>query len=638
MPGLRFAIGLAVAGFVVYAVRGERIETDLSGPGWTADGEPVSVPHTWNVLDGADGEGRGDPKRPNDSAGAGSYVRKRVVYRHALPAKASGRRYFVRCEGASIVAEMRVNGKDVGRHEGAFTAFCFEVTEAMNAGGNELEIAVDNSFDEDIQPIDGDFTMYGGLYRPVRLIETDPVCVDPVTDGANGLVAEADPKTGRVTVKVRVLGGEDEVQAFDIPGWKPWSPEEPNVYPIAVTIRRGTSTDTVRETVGFRTVEFREDGFLYLNGEKRILRGVNRHQDRKGKGWAVSAADEAEDVDWIKRMGADAVRTSHYPQSPAFYSLCDRKGLLVWTEVPNVNRMSFSARGRANRLLQAREMVAQHRNRPSVVMWGLYNELYSSNYSMKPLSAEREIALVRDLIRSLDPSRPTVAATSRPERPELSALPTALGVNVYPGWYGGDADTMNEDIEAVLFVTDRPAICVSEYGAGGSFGQHADARARPAARGPFHPCEYQAWVHRGNYRRIVESRRVWGSFAWEMFDSGADVRREGAANGWNDKGLVTGDRRNAKDAFWFYRANWVREPVLHLVGEEMSEVKGDKATVVGFCNAGSVTLVVNGATVGAKEPDSVKSAVWEDVPLRPGDNAIELRSGDLVSRATWRVR
>jgi len=623
-----------VAGLAL-VTQAARTVTDLSGDGWTADGVPVAVPHTWNAIDGADGIGAVNPERLNDSAGLGSYARKRVVYRRALPDARPGRRAFVRCDGASIVAEMRVNGRIIGRHEGAFTAFCFEITDCLKPSGNELEIAVDNAFDADIQPIDGDFTMFGGLYRPVWLIETDPVCIDPLTDGANGLEVQADPATGRVTVRVHVLGGADETQTFDFPDHKLWTPETPHLYPIEVTIRRGDSTDTVREMVGFRTVEFRDDGFFYLNGKKRVLRGVNRHQDRFGKGWAVSAADEAEDVAWIKRMGADAVRTSHYPQSPSFYAACDRAGVIVWTEVPNVNRMVFTPRARANRLLQAREMVAQHRNRPSVAMWGLYNELYSSNYSMKPLSAEREIALVRDLIRTLDPGRPTVAATSRPERPELSALPDALGVNLYPGWYGGDAETMNAEVDAALFVSDRRTICVSEYGAGGSFGQHDDAQARPAPRGKHHPCEYQAWVHVGNYRRIASDPRIWGSFVWEMFDSGADARREGAAGGINDKGLVTYDRRQAKDAFWFYRANWSVEPTLRLAGAGTSSVSARTATVLGFCNAGPVTLTVNGRTVGTQAPDAVRTVVWKNVPLQAGENRVELRAGDLVSTSVW---
>ncbi len=313
----------------------ERIRS-LNGTGWTCDGLPVTVPHGWNIGDGADGLDVPKENRGHRSVSSPSYERKKVCYARTLPDPVKGRRTFVKCEGASVKAEMRVNGKVAGCHAGAYTAFCFEVTDLLEPSGNRLEIDVDNAYDPDLPPNEADFTVCGGLYRNVWLIETPRVCIDPTVDGGPGVAINADPDTGRVTARVTVSGGTNEVQTFDFANPKLWRPEAPNLYALTVKIRQGGCEDEVTETFGFRKAEFREDGF-YLNGKKRQIHGVCRHQDRLGKGWAVSAADEAEDIRWMKRMGADGVRTSHYPNSPSFYDLCDRNGLLVWTEIPVVD-------------------------------------------------------------------------------------------------------------------------------------------------------------------------------------------------------------------------------------------------------------------------------------------------------------
>ena len=620
---LRLTMGLAFAcaADIVWAQTAELRD------GWTADGVSVTVPHTWNAEDAADGL-----DVPDDwatawySAGSPSYLRKTVVYRRALPDPKPGKRYFVSCGGASINAKVSVNGVEVGRHVGSFTGFCFELTEALKSSGNVLEFAVDNVFDPDVQPIHADFSVYGGLYRVPVLHEKDRICIDP----RRNLVVSADPKTGHVRVLVPVAGGEDVTQEFDFPQPALWSPESPSLYPV--TVRVGTDEKTVN--VGFRTVEFREDGF-YLNGKKRKLRGVCRHQDREGKGWGVSAADEAEDVRWIKRMGADAVRTSHYPQSETFYDLCDREGLLVWTEVPNVNALRFTHEAEENERMMAREMVEQHRNHPCIFAWGLFNELYNKKMTEAP---EPRMSALRKYVEKLDPTRPTVAASCQPRRTELNAVPGQIGFNLYPGWYGRTAEKMDEAIEEAFRLNPAWKICaVSEYGCSGCVTQHADAKFREKITATsFHPEEYQAYLHWGNYRGIAADPRVWGSFLWVMFDLGSDARREGARFGVNDKGMVTWDRTTAKDAYFFYKANWNPEPILHLVGTRMTSLTNAAATVMAFSNAGSVELRVNGVTVGTKEPDAVRTAMWDGVPLRDGVNEIEVRAGDLVRTARWR--
>ena len=651
MNGMRIAVGLLCATFLLTGAAyardaGEdlpfgnppaaRTVTALAD-GWTADGNPVSIPHTWNAVDAADGEGRAsDWSKVGYSSGATSYVRKVVLYRRALPDPKPGRRYFLKCAGASVKCTTLVNGKEIGRHVGAFTAFCHEATAALKPTGNVLEMAVDNRLDPDVQPIHADFSVFGGLYRVPEWIETGAIAIDPVTDGASGVVLEPDAKTGDVVARVSVLGGTNEVQRFHFENPRLWSPEDPVLYDLVVRVSQNGDEDAVKLRFGFRTAEFREDGF-YLNGVKRRIRGVCRHQDREGRGWCRSRDDEADDVRWIKRMGADGVRTSHYPQSPAFYDLCDEQGFLVWTEVPNVNGLTFTESARQNELREAREMVMQHRNHPSIFVWGIFNELYNKAMEEPP---EPRMRALKAYVNSLDPSRPVAAASHQPRRTELCSVPDVIGFNLYPGWYGRRSEDMGAVLDAAF--ADNPArriAAVSEYGCGGCATQHADPTFRlPKTETRFHPEEYQARHHWANYRAIAADDRVWGSFLWVMFDAASDAKREGERMGLNDKGLITWDRLTAKDAWWFYKVNWNPEPQLHLVGTRLTETTEPSTTVMAFSNVGPVKLYLNGRLYGEMSPDSVNTVMWEKVPLQMGVNEVEVLAGDFRKTARWTRR
>ncbi len=531
----------------------------LSGAGWTVDGSAVVVPHVF------DGETAANPAAPCPRR-TGTYARK-------LPAVDLSKRWFVRFEGVSIKAVVSVNGREVGRHAGAFTPFTFEITPALKPDGNVLEVFVDNRFDYAVVPIAGDFTMSGGIYRDVWLLSA----------------------------------------------------------PKDVVFKDGFFAEEIARRVKPRA-EFRPDGF-YVDGKRTFMKGVNYHQDGPN-GWLLAPDQEERDLRMIQAMGANAIRTAHYPRSEKFYDLCDKLGLFVWTETPLVNCLSNDAPTRANLMNMTREMVLAHKHHPCIIGWGLFNELYET-----PMPAGTAEPVVKDLnafVHGLDPDRPTLAATDKADKKELNAIPDVLGINIYPGWYWGWAKHLGYHWEVQVANNNRKTCAVSEFGAGASVEQHRNpAGERPAWNGRFHPEEYQTKFHHDAWASLQGKPQLWGVFVWQMFDTRSAERKEGDRDGVNDKGLVTRDRLTKKDAYFFYKANWNPEPMLHLAGARMTETTNAVHEVVGFCNLpGKVTLRVNGQVVGEQAPDAVRQVLWSGVPLAPGKNILELSAGALKASAT----
>ena len=438
-------------------------------------------------------------------------------------------------------------------------------------------------------------------------------------------------KQGKKVAGKTVKASAEEKKSLEVPvvltisNPVPWNAtKNPYLYQVKVSIRTADGqTDEMVQPLGLRTVSIDPQQGFVLNGKTMQIKGVSRHQDRKGKGWALSPEDEAQDIKMIADMGADGLRTAHYPASTNIYDLCDKTGLVVWSEVSNVNLVRDTPEFRENNRLQAREMIYQHWNHPSICMWGIFNEIgHQAEASTKGVDMEAELIELNKFVKETDPTRMTVGASNQPGRKKLNNIPDHIAFNSYPGWYGGGPETMKGNLNGFIRDHASKGVAISEYGHGASTGMHENPPKRPSPTGFWHPEEWQTHAHEINYKCIKERPEVWGSFVWNMFDFGSAGRFEGENPGINDKGLVTYDRKTPKDAYFFYRANWSPKPTVYITSRRFAERTEKTVPVKVYSNASSVKLSVNGKAVGSAKPDELRRAVWPEVALKPGVNTI----------------
>ncbi len=650
----------------VLPVRADRETTDLL-TGWkfirrdvaltdpTTGWDDVTLPHTWNAVDGEGG-------LKAHSENKDGYYRGPAWYQRTLLPSPSwkSRRVFIRFEAASTVAQVYLNGKLLGEHCGGFTASCFELTNHLLFDSpNDLRVRVDNTERDDVSPLTGDFNVDGGLYRPVQLIVTDPVCISPLDSaspgvylttrlGSNGyvsvdvrtVVSSSLPQKMRMqlTAELRDANGKF-VQSTDEffyiePGSMLPSPlqlfiqnprywagcSDPYLYQMKVYLRgSGEHEDDVTQPLGIRTVTItNEQGFL-LNGKPYPIHGVNLHQDMHGKGWAISDSDHDTDMKLMADMGVTAIRLAHYPQSDYVHNLADRTGILLWDELPIVNALRNGPAFKENASQQMREMILQLYNHPSVAFWGMFNEIgtvddHFSDETLGELKHEQQ---------QLDPTRLNVAASCN-FNCEFDRIPDWICYNPYVGWYEGSVDGLSRYIDTRYQENGDKRIGISEYGAGANPTQHENgALTRPQPFGQFHPEEWQTYYHERAWAQIRDNPKLWGSFLWCMFDFASSRRNEGSMPGVNDKGLVTADRKIKKDAYYFYQANWTTAPMVHVNGHWNVDRRSPFANVDIYSNGPQVELMINGKSLGIRTPDDLHICRWPSVQLKPGNNFVK---------------
>jgi beta-galactosidase len=616
-----------------------------------ADWQPISIPHCW----GWEQAQRGEKYR----RGPGWYRRELNIGKPQ-----AGKRYFLRFEAAGSVSDVYLNGQFLGEHRGAFGAFCFEITTNLYASGtNLLAVRVNNAPEPGIAPLSGDFPVYGGLYRPAHLIvtgsenftltdhassgvewwqtsvtETQAV-LDVTTEISNGTkmkqpltlvtrVLDAAGKEVAVTSQKIVLQPvvtEPFKVQITLANPRLWNGrKDPYLYRAVVELRSADAiVDSVEQPLGLRFYRVDPDKGFFLNGQPYHLHGINRHQDRPDKGWAISETDQDEDMALIKEIGATVIRCCHYQHNDYFYSLCDKAGILVWAEIPQVDKIGWDAKFEETSQNQLRDLIRQNINHPSIFVWSLFNELRPGNPD-----PHRELRDLKIVANGEDPTRPAIAATCTDGWPQMNEIPDLLGWNIYPGWYKewGSLSDIGPMLDGYRGSSQRGGFCVSEYGAGANTTQHEDNPRQPRADSQWHPEEWQGILHEEAWKQMKKRPFVWGTFVWNMFDFASYWRHEGGVPGRNDKGLVTFDRKTKKDAFYFYKANWSDEPVLYITSRRFTERTNALTSVKIYSNAVKAELFVNSASQGARTNDGNSVIIWKDIKLAPGENKIEARA------------
>ena len=558
---------------------------------------PVTLPHTWNAVDGADGG--------ND------YYRGTCVYTRQFnaPRTEPGDLVYLEFLGVNASAKVYVNDLFCGAHDGGYSTFRIEITDALQES-NVIRVEVSNEVSDRVYPQRADFTFYGGIYRDVNLLIVPSCHFSMDRDGSPGILAISKMKGKNAQIFLRAVvddlydkivyritedasgktvaeaEGERAVVKLEKPHlWNGIS--DPFLYRVTASVYQdGTVTDEVSLCIGCRSFVFDpKKGFL-LNGKSYPLHGVSRHQDREGFGNALTKEMHREDLELIREMGANAVRLAHYQHDPYVYDLCDRMGLIVWAEIPYISEHMTS--GNLNAEQQLCELIHQNEHHACIACWALSNEITASGYSEE---LYREHVYLNELAHALDPSRPTAIANAfmLPADSPLHEVVDVIGYNLYFGWYLGTADQNGEFLDAFHAAHPDKPLALTEYGADAFLKwQTADPK-----RGDYTE-QYQAEFHRTILEMFAERPYLWGGFVWNMFDFAADARNEGGMPGRNGKGLITYDRKIRKDAFYLYKAYWSDEPFVHICGRRYVDRPEEITSVTVYTNRPSVKLLVNG--------------------------------------------
>lgn len=635
--------------------------------------EKVNLPHTWNDKDVMDDE-------PGYYRGLGIYKRKLK-----LDDSAKGKDIYLVFNGVAQEAEVLINGKTAGKHIGSYTRFTVAIMPFLNYKDDVIEVRVTNRFNEDIPPLTADFTFFGGIYRNVNLLITDPVHFSQKANGSSGVFITT-PQVSAVTAKVQVKsiiensssakkvqiqttifnaqgkeissqvsilnmlsGGNNTVvqELNNIKQPELWSPGNPYLYRIVTKIidmKTKTVLDQVSNPLGFRWFKFDANQGFFLNDKPLKLIGASRHQDYEYLGNATPDALQIRDVEVLKKMGGNFLRVAHYPQDPLVLEACDRLGILASVEIPVVNTITESETFTKNCLDMQVEMIRQNFNHPSIIIWAYMNEilLRTKFESDKPrqqiyFDHVRELAQkLEDLTRKEDPSRYTLlvnhGAWDIYNKVGLTKIPMIVGWNLYNGWYSGSpADFAKFLDQHHKELADKPML-VTEYGA------DADPRIRS-----FSPVRFDKSVEYGIYfnqiylNEMLKRPFVSGGMAWNLADFNSETREETMPH-INNKGLLTIGRK-PKDTYFLYQAYLADQPYLKITSAQWQDRTGVADSASLFCtqplqvatNLKSAELFLNGKSLGIKEAvDHICS--WQ-VPFVDGLNQLRVVAGNKSDEA-----
>ena len=601
--------------------------------------ESVTLPHTWNAMDGQDGG--------NDYF-RGTCLYKKVLKKAELPEADC---YYLEIKGANSSADVYLDGEKLFHHDGGYSTFRVSLTGKLK-DESTIAITVDNTPNDTVYPQMADFTFYGGLYRDVNLVCVSNTHFDLDYYGGRGvMITPAKAENGydveiKTFVTAMAEGDLISYEIFDREGAKVaeaqsadtaaslklenahlWNGrKDPYLYTATVSILRGgEKIDSVSYRFGCRSFAIDPDNGFILNGEEYPLRGVSRHQDRLGIGNALLPCHHEEDVDFIMELGATTIRLAHYQHDEYFYDLCDEKGLVLWAEIPYISK--HMPGGRENTISQMKELITQNYNHPAIVVWGLSNEITMNGDKDPDLIDNHRV--LNELVKEMDKTRlTTIACVSMcPMDAEYVKIPDVVSYNHYFGWYGGTTEMNGPWLDKFHQMHPTIPIGVSEYGC-----EALNWHTSNPTQGDYTE-EYQAYYHEELIKQLFTRKYIWATHVWNMFDFGADARAEGGENGQNHKGLMTMDRSYKKDAFYAYKAWLSDEPFVHLCGKRYIDRVEDVTKVTVYSNLPEVELFVNGESIGKKTAED--HFFYFDV-ANVGESTITAVAGELKDEGTIR--
>ena len=615
---------------------------------WETGWKEVTVPHTWNADD--------MQKKVNDFYAGVSYYRKK----HFFPNEIEGKRLFLRFEGVGTCAEVYVNNYLVGTHKGAYSAFVCEIGSQVKFGEeNEIVVKADNASRPDVIPTNHNlFGVYGGIYRPVWLIVAEP-CHITVSDHASHGVyitqKNVTKKSAEVTVRVKIDNAmlapvplqlensiydatgklvKKQLQSLELTpqGMQQYSSdfklhnphlwqgrEDPYLYKVVSRLLQGKKViDEVVQPLGLRKYEIVAGKGFFLNGEKYPMYGVTRHQDWWGLGSALTNKEHDFDLAQIMDIGATTVRFAHYQQSDYIYSRCDTLGLIVWAEIPFVNRVTGHEWENAHR--QMLELIRQNFNHPSIYVWGIHNEVYHPHGYTASLTQS-----LHDLCKSEDPERYTVAVNGygHADHP-VNQNADIQGMNRYFGWYEKKIQDIEPWVEAMEQAYPWQRLMLTEYGADANIEHQTELLGDALNWGsPFYPETFQTKTHEYQWSVIARHPYIVASYLWNMFDFAVPSWNRGGVKARNLKGMMTFDRKVKKDSYYWYKANWSKEPVLYLTQRRNVERERRETAITVYSNIGTPKLYLNGKELaGIRKGYTDVHYVIDKVMLDKGKNTL----------------
>ena len=624
-------------------------ELAVNAPKWESGWTEVEIPHTWNAK---------DMQVQFDNFYEGpAYYKKHYFF----PVEMKGKRVFLRFEGVGAVAEVYVNGSLVATHKGAYSAFSCEIGTVLKPGAdNEIIVKADNASRPDVIPVNHVlFGVYGGMYRPVWLIVTDPynICVtDCASSGVYITQKNVSKKQADVKVKVKLDNGTlqpapltlqntiydqegkqvaTQSRSFDLAAqgvqsfeadFKIKNPtlwqgrKNPYLYKVVSRlVRDGKVIDEVVQPLGLRKYEIVAGKGFYLNGEKYPMYGVTRHQDWWELGSALKNENHDFDLATIMDIGATTVRFAHYQQSDYLYSRCDSLGLIIWAEIPFVNRVS--GQEAENARSQLRELIRQSFNHPSIYVWGLHNEVYHPHEYTKELTKS-----LHDLAKTEDPDRYTVSVNGygHMEHP-VNLNADIQGMNRYFGWYEKKLQDIEPWVEGLEKNYPDQKLMLTEYGADANLLHQTEYLENSLNwTKPFYPETFQTKTHEYQWSVIAGHPYIVASYLWNTFDFATPRANRGDLPARNMKGLVTFDRKTKKDSYFWYKANWSEDPVLYLTQRRNVDREKKVTSITVYSNIGEPKVFLNGQELsGIHKGYTDVHYIIDNVTLKDGKNVVK---------------